>query len=277
MNCDPEILQRYMNDVSRYPLLSPEREKELSEIIQKSVDQKACLDARNELITANLLLVINIAVKIYNKSSFLRNSNLSIIDLIQFGNMALIKCASGFKTEEGFKFTTYAHPAIERSIYRSINECRLIRLPLQHEIISSKIYELQNKYGDKLTDEIIMKELKITSNMLINVKNNQESRAVAINDWELFLDRVENKSNKPLMQDLEEKELKDFLLEKIDSLKPYEIKTVYLMYFDKRNVTMADVAKRMGVSRERVRVVLGKALKKLKVKILQEKTKVWWG
>jgi len=269
MNCDQESLQRYIKDAAKYPLLTPQRERELSDIIQKGTDHILCLNARNELITGNLLLVINIAVKIYKRFGSLKYSDLSVMDLIQFGNMALIRCANGFKSEKGVKFNTYAYSAIERDIYIGINEHRFIRLPQEHEIMARKISELEIKHGKKLTDEMIMSALKINTNMLKNIRKNQNLRPVAIDDWEVFLDHVQNKHEKPITQDIEEKELKDSLLEKMHELKPKELKTVYLMFFDDSNTSMADVAKKMGVTRERIRVILRVALRKLKVKILQ--------
>jgi RNA polymerase nonessential primary-like sigma factor len=270
MNCDEIELQRYIKDASRYPLLTPLREKELSEIIQKNPDKNACLAARNELINGNLLLVIDIATKMYSRLGFLDHTDLSIMDLIQFGNCALIRCAEGFKNESNAKFNSYSYAAIEREMYRRINEHKSIHFPLYHEVLFTKIRDLETKYGESLTDKIIMDELKISAKMLKIVRSSHQVKFTSMEHWEDFLDHFEDKNQKYLTQDLEEKELKEFLLKKMKELNPQESKTIYLMFFDEADVSMASVARKMGITRERVRMVMRKALKKLKIKIIQE-------
>lgn len=275
MSNDQDRVQKYVDEVSKHPLLTPEREKELSHIIQYRTNENECLAARNELVLSNLLLVVNIALKIYKRLSLPRNRYMSVMDLIQLGNMALINCANMFDGNKNTKFNTYAYTSIERKIYQGINENRLIRLPKKHEIIITKISQLENEHGASLTDEIIKQKLNLSNKVLKTVRKNIDSMPIKFDDWELFLDHFED-TNKNTKVSLKNEAIKDLLQQKIKALKPLELKVVNLMFFGS-NKTRADVARQMGVSRERVRVILDRALKKLREKIGSDKETSWIG
>ena len=114
-----DIQRRYFEDISRYPLLTAEEEVDLARRLQKGDEE-----ARKRLILCNLKLVITIA-KSYT------NHNVPFLDLIEEGNLGLIKAVSRFDPERGFRFSTYASWWIRQAIVRAIStHSRTIRIPI---------------------------------------------------------------------------------------------------------------------------------------------------
>ena len=145
-----ELHKRYFKDINKYPLLSPEEEKELARKIQKGDE-----DARRRMILSNLKLVITIA------KSYI-SYNVPFLDLIEEGNLGLIKAVTRYDPEKGFRFSTYASWWIKQAIVRAIsNYSRTIRIPIHIFQLMTKYVAMEEKLKGLSTEERARK-LKIS-------------------------------------------------------------------------------------------------------------------
>lgn len=263
----------YMRKIKNYPRISREREKELSKIILHSKDKEAVDKAKEELVTANLLLVVKQAQRYRNPSS---RFTLTLMDIIEEGNIGLMRAAECYDAENEVeaKFGTFATLLIRHQITRAIQESHIIRTPSHHHEIRYKINQLKEKYGDDLTDEIIMKELDISKDMLglvntchvtylenMGVKN-EEGDNTGWQDW-----MPDPDGNKPYV---EKKSLLNYLRKEMDKLTDRERSLVYEYYLDTEANTLEDLGNRHNITRERVRQILAKAIRKLRNNIVRD-------
>lgn len=149
-----DSLKIYLNSISKIPLLSADDERELAKLMAKGD-----LEAKEKMITSNLRLVISIARKY-------RNSKLSFLDLIQEGNIGLMKAVDKFDYKKGFRFSTYATWWIRQSITRAIaNGERDIRLPLHIIEILKKIKKATHSLFGRLGRDPTIKEISEEANI----------------------------------------------------------------------------------------------------------------
>ncbi len=153
-------LEDYLNNIGKVPLLSPEEELELARQIEQGDER-----AREKLIQANLRLVVSIAKKFY------RSTSLDFFDLIQEGNMGLIKAVRNFDYLKGCRFSTYAYYWIFQAISRAIgNQGFTIRLPQEIILLKRKIREAEEDYlslhNRNPKDEELIEILRITANQI---------------------------------------------------------------------------------------------------------------
>ena len=271
------MLARYMQDISVYPRIKPPREKELADIIQKGDDPHEVAKAKDELVLSNLKLVVKFAIGYYPKVQGMNDANLSLMDLINEGNIGLMRAADLFKSSVGTNFSTYAYLSIQRRVKMAIKQGRFMRLPLNHFKYIVKLKALEDEYEGlkiELTDEIILKKLAISAELLELVRKNRACK-LSLEGIEEALggDKpcIENADDAlPADEDASQRELRDYLYEKMKELKPNERDVLFMRFFGNQEMTLEEIGQRQGLTKERIRQILGKGLKSLKIKIQEE-------
>ena len=266
---EADTVKAYFNNVKKYSLLTPDEERKLARKIAKGDE-----DARREMVEANLRLVINIA-KIY------LNRGVPFQDLIEEGNIGLIRAAEKFRLNKGCKFSTYATYWIRQAIERAIiNQSNIVRLPIH---ITSDIYKVV-KVTRVLTKKLYREPsaLEISASMgvsgryikklsLIARKSvSLESNIGEDNDHTL-LDMIEDdKFQLPLEMMEEEARLQQIkvLLGTLDKKEQAVIAMRFGLNQDESD-TLETIGERFGVTRERIRQIEAKAMEKIR-KILKK-------
>ena len=266
-----DAIRSYLYEIGRIPLLTGEEEVILAKRIEEGD-----LEATQLLITANLRLVVSIAKK-YGKS------NLELLDLIQEGNIGLMRAVEKFDYKKGFRFSTYATWWIRQAITRAIaDQARTIRVPVHMIETINKYNKVNNilatKLGRAATDEEIAKEMDIELSKVAEIKKiNQNPTSLSTpigeeKDSKLQDIIPDDRSQSP--EDYATGEyLKNQLHEILDSLQDRERRVLALRFGLEDGVsrTLEEVGKEFGVTRERIRQIEAKALKKLKEKSSQQK------
>lgn len=268
-----EALKSYLKEVRTIPLLTFEDEIALSKKIKKGDEQ-----ARKQMIRANLRLVINIA----KRYMYL---GIPLLDLVEEGNLGLMKAVDKFNHKKGYRFSTYAAWWIKQSITRSISEQgKMIRVPVYMNEIIAKWKKTKETMAQKLksipTDEEVARKMKLSKDKMeqvtfwLTTRTSSLDAAIGEDDEGQIMDLLEDKNS--ISPD---EEIKHFMnKERVDNL--LEImsdreKQVLDLRFGLENgtpQTLAEVACKLGVSRERIRQIESEALKKLRKFVhLQEK------
>lgn len=225
-------------------------------------------EAKNELITRNLRLVVNIAKNYVGRG-------LPLLDLIQEGNIGLMKAVDKFKYEKGFKFSTYATWWIRQAITRAlIDQTKTIRVPVHmmefYNRVTKASRELTQTLGREPTDEEIAKKLQVTPRKVEEVfRAIQDPIAlqtpVGDEDTELE-DFIGDKNSPSPYSDAEKKEISGYIQKVLATLTPKEEKVIRMRFgigVD-RDHTLEEVGRHLLITRERVRQIEAKALRKLK-------------
>jgi RNA polymerase primary sigma factor len=257
-------IKMYLKEIGLHPLLKFEEEVELAKRYENND-----LAARDKLIKSNLRLVVSIAKKYLGR-------RLSFLDLIQEGNQGLIKGVEKYDWRRGFKFSTYATWWIRQAITRAIaDQSRTIRIPVHMVDHINRYYKTQRKLVQKLgrdpTNKEIAKDMEITVpevENLIKISQHPKSLSTPIgDDKETTLEQFVSDNNQPTLYDKVSKEfLKGYLGEVLDTLSDRE-KKVLIMRFgldDGKPKTLEDVGKEFKVTRERIRQIEAKAIRKLR-------------
>lgn len=262
-----DAVKIYLQQIGRISLLTPDQEVEVAKQIKENNSRKA----KDSLVNANLRLVVSIAKKYIGRG-------LSFLDLIQEGNMGLIKAAEKFDYTKGYKFSTYATWWIQQAITRGIaDKSRTIRLPV-HMIetigkIKKATYDLTNELNRKPTKEEIAERLEIPlsklraimksaqSTISLETPLNKKEEATRIGD---FL--IDNSSTSPDTKVIQENLFTE-IRKILGQLSPKE-RDVLIMRFglddDGNKKTLEEIGSRYGVSRERIRQIENRAISKLK-------------
>ena len=261
---DEDTVRFYLNKLTKLNLLSSQEEIELAKRIEKGDKE-----ARRRLIESNLRLVVSIAKKYTNRG-------LLFLDLIQEGNIGLLKSVEKFDYSLGYRFSTYATWWIRQAITRAIAERgRLIRIPFHIlELISKikrKYRELLNKYGRVPTIKELAKALKVETSQLEELINLTQE----VVSLEETLGGKDKDELKKYLKDTsinapEEEVFNNILREQIEKilnkLTPRERLVIKLRFGleDGLPRSLEEIGKILGVTRERVRQIETKALKKLR-------------
>jgi len=262
-----DSVKLYLHEIGKFELLKADEEVEYAKRYKEEGDP----DAKNELINRNLRLVVNLAKK-YS------HSNMQFLDLIEEGNIGLIKAVEKFDYTKGFKFSTYATWWIRQSITRAIaDQARTIRIPVHMNETINKISkaqrELVQELGREPTHEEISKKLegKFTPERILEIQQiamepvSLESPIGEEDDSHLG-DFVEDKENETPTQFTRASLLSDELRDLMQDLTPREERVIILRYGleDNRPRTLEEVGKEFGVTRERIRQIEAKAIRKLR-------------
>ena len=266
-NREQGALDKYLADIAKEPMITPEEEVELAQKI-KMGDQIAL----DRLVRANLRFVVSVA-KQY------QNQGLSLADLINEGNVGLIKAAQRFDETKGFKFISYAVWWIRQAILQAVAEqSRMVRLPLNQVGFLSRVKKtasyLEQLYQRKPTikeiaDELDMPEEKIEAIMKINAKEVSMDAPVGDDDDLSFIDTVVPEDNYNADHDIVSETESEEIKRSLSVLNERERKVIeYYFGLDSNNhaYTLEEIGYMMDMTRERVRQVKDKALKKLRTR-----------
>ena len=257
-------VRMYLKEIGKIPLLTPERELYLAE--QIALDNKA---AKDELIEANLRLVVSIAKRHVGKGMY-------FLDLIQEGNLGLIKAVEKFDYSKGYKFSTYATWWIRQAITRAIaDQARTIRIPVHmvetiHKVSRTARTLLQELGREPTTDEIAEK-LGITSDKvrdIMKIAQDPVSLETPIGEEEdsHLGDFVEDTDSPAPSESASYSLLREQLCNILHTLTPREEQVIKLRFGleDGRPRTLEEVGKQFNITRERIRQIEAKALRKLR-------------
>ena len=257
-------VRMYLKDIGKIPLLSAERELELAELA--ALGNKA---AKDELVNANLRLVVSIAKKHIGKGMFL-------LDLIQEGNLGLMKAVEKFDYRKGYKFSTYATWWIRQAISRAIaDQARTIRIPVHmvetiHKV-SRATRQLLQELGREPTIAEIAERLQMPEDKvcdIMKVAQDPVSLETPVGeDEESHLgDFVEDNENPTPSETASYSLLREQLQAVLATLSPREAEVIRLRYgfYNGRILTLEEVGQRFDITRERIRQIEAKALRKLR-------------
>lgn len=257
-------IKKYLKEIGRTPLLTFEEEIDLAKR-----SEKGDMTAKDRLIKSNLRLVVSIAKKYLGR-------RLTFLDLIQEGNKGLIRGVEKYDWRRGFKFSTYATWWIRQAITRAIaDQSRTIRIPVHMVDQINRFYKTQRKlmqeHGKDPDIKEIAKVMEISvedAENLMRISQQPKSLSTPVgDDKEATLEMFIADSSKPSLYDAVSQELlKDALQEVLETLSPRE-KKVLIMRFgleDGKPKTLEEVGKEFKVTRERIRQIEAKAIRKLK-------------
>ena len=225
-------------------------------------------EAKNELITRNLRLVVNIAKNYVGRG-------LPLLDLIQEGNIGLMKAVDKFKYEKGFKFSTYATWWIRQAITRAlIDQTKTIRVPVHmmefYNRVTKASRELTHQLGREPTNEELAQKLQVPSRKVDEVfRAIQDPIALQtpIGDEDTELeDFIGDKNSPSPYSDAEKSEISEQIQGVLKTLTPKEEKVIRMRFGigTDRDHTLEEVGRYLSITRERVRQIEAKALRKLK-------------
>ncbi|HEX9021946.1 MAG TPA: sigma-70 family RNA polymerase sigma factor [Nitrospirota bacterium] len=260
-----DAIKYYLKEIRKTPLLTFEQEQALAKRIAQG-DQ----EARAKMIEANLRLVVAIGKKYINRG-------LQFSDIIEEGNIGLIRAVEKFQYERGFKFSTYASWWIRQSIERAlVNQTRTIRLPVHiAEIVNSylrAVRQLTQKLGRDPQIEEIAKKMKVTAEKVRSIS--QVVRETYSLD--MLIGDQEEDTLKDILQDnnavspasfSDDIRRKEYIDEWLQQLSVSERKVIELRFGlnDDEPKTLDSIGKEFGITRERVRQIETQALNKLRV------------
>lgn len=268
-----QSLEDYLNDISKQPLLTAEEEVKLAQRIRN--DDREALE---RLVCANLRFAVSVA-KQY------QNQGLTLPDLINEGNIGLIKAAEKFDETRGFKFISYAVWWIRQSILQALAEqSRMVRLPLNQVSAVSRINKLIMKFEQEherkpsayeLSELIDETPEKIRDSLRANGRPMSINAPLGEGDDSTLLEVISDENTPQADRGMIDKSLATEIERMLDTLDERE-KTIVEMCFgiNNREMTLEEISEKFGLSRERVRQIREKALLKLrhsnKKSLLQE-------
>jgi len=261
---DEGSLDQYLRDISVYPLITREEEVTLAQRIRKK-DQEAL----DKLVRSNLRFVVSVAKKY-------QNQGVSLSDLINEGNLGLIRAAHKFDETKGIKFISYAVWWIRQSILQALAEqSRIVRVPLNRagalHRIGKRASTLLQELGRQPTHSEIAEGLDITEEevaktMLISQVHLSLDAPMTPGEDNRLLDYLPDTTNRTPDEQTFEKALTEAIEESLSGLKERESKILRLYFgLDGEDpMTLEDIGTLLGITRERVRQIKEKALLKLR-------------
>ncbi|MBQ9357309.1 MAG: RNA polymerase sigma factor RpoD/SigA [Prevotella sp.] len=262
-NRESESLEKYLQEISREELLTTDEEVELAQRI-KAGDRKAL----DRLTRSNLRFVVSVA-KQY------QNQGMSLADLINEGNMGLIKAAEKFDETRGFKFISYAVWWIRQSIIQAISDqSRLVRLPLNQVGSVNKVNRAVSKFEqenerrpsvDELQEQIDLPLDKIDEAMHISSRHMSMDAPLNEGEDSSLLDIMENTDAPMADRELLKESLRAEVASVLNTLSVRERKIVKAFFgIGQPELTLDEIGAKFGLSRERVRQIKEKALRSLR-------------
>lgn len=258
-------VKMYLKEIGRVPLLKPEDEPEIAKRIEEGDEE-----ARNILISSNLRLVVSIAKKYVGRGML-------FLDLIQEGNMGLVKAVEKFDYTKGFKFSTYATWWIRQAITRAIaDQARTIRIPVHMVETINKLTRVQRQLVQELGRDPSAEEIsqrmegispeKVREIQKIALEPVSLETPIGEEDDSHLGDFIEDKEALSPDQYASNQLLKDEINSVLSGLTEREEKVLRLRFglYDGRTRTLEEVGREFSVTRERIRQIEAKALRKLK-------------
>ena len=262
-NRESASLDKYLQEIGREELVSPEEEVELAQRIRKG-DQEAL----EKLTRANLRFVVSVA-KQY------QNQGLSLPDLINEGNLGLIKAAEKFDETRGFKFISYAVWWIRQSILQALAEqSRIVRLPLNQVGSLNKINKALGKFEqenerqpstDELADMIDIPKDKIADTLRVSGRHVSVDAPFVEGEDNSLLDVLPNDDSPSADKGLTNESLSTEIERALQILTPREREIIKSFFgIGCQEMTLEEIGERFGLTRERVRQIKEKAIRRLK-------------
>ncbi len=257
-------VRMYLKEIGRISLLTSEEELELSERVTKGEQE-----AKNRLAEANLRLVVSIAKRYVGRK-------LSFLDLIQEGNMGLMKAVEKFDSTKGFKFSTYATWWIRQAITRAIaDQAKTIRIPVHMVETINKLKRFQRQLTLELNREPTIEELaekieltpdKVREIIKIDVDPISLEKPTREDEDSTVADFIKDESTLSPEEYAINEVLKDIISDALNTLTDREKQVLKLRFGleDGTSRTLEEVGNIFGVTRERIRQIEAKALRKLK-------------
>ena len=257
-------VKMYLKEIGRVPLLKPEDEPEIAKRIEEGDEE-----ARNILITSNLRLVVSIAKKYVGRGML-------FLDLIQEGNMGLVKAVEKFDYTKGFKFSTYATWWIRQAITRAIaDQARTIRIPVHMVETINKVKKVQSQLlhqnghepsADEIAAEIDMPVDKVREIMRVAQEPVSLETPIGEEEDSHLGDFIPDNDAPAPADAASHTMLREQLSDVLSTLTPREAKVLKLRFGleDGRSRTLEEVGKEFNVTRERIRQIEAKALRKLR-------------
>ena len=261
-------VRMYLKEIGKVPLLTADEEVEIAKQLESGTDEEK-EEAKRKLAEANLRLVVSIAKRYVGRGML-------FLDLIQEGNLGLIKAVEKFDYTKGFKFSTYATWWIRQAITRAIaDQARTIRIPVHMVETINKLIrvsrQLLQEYGREPTPEEIAKEMGISEakvREIIKIAQEPVSLETPIGEEEdsHLGDFIPDDDAPAPAEAASFALMKEQLMEVLDTLTPREEKVLRLRFGldDGHQRTLEEVGKVFNVTRERIRQIEAKALRKLR-------------
>jgi RNA polymerase primary sigma factor len=262
-NRESESLEKYLQEIGREDLLTTDEEVELAQRIRKG-DRKAL----DKLTKANLRFVVSVA-KQY------QNQGLSLSDLINEGNLGLIKAAEKFDETRGFKFISYAVWWIRQSILQAIAEqSRIVRLPLNQVGSVNKINRMLSKFEqenerrpsvDEISEQTDLPEDKVDEAMLANTRHVSVDAPFIDGEDNSLLDVLVNDDAPLADRQLVAESLRSEISNVLQTLNERERSVIKAFYgIGEPEMTLEEIGNKYGLTRERVRQIKEKAIRRLR-------------
>ncbi len=285
-----DSVQLYLREIGQVPLLTAEQENMLASTIKRGQDAERKLavlpsdspetnrlrmvkaqgdEARQQMVAANLRLVVSIAKRY-------RNRGLSLLDLIQEGNLGLLRAIEKFDVTKGYRFSTYATWWIRQAISRALaDQSRLVRLPVHLGETLNRIQavrrQLTQTLGREPTDDELAEALRMTTNKLRDLQRIAQapvslSTPVGEDRESTLADVIPDRRVPDAYEAASGNLLRQQITSALNQLGDRERHVLELRYglTDNRPLTLEEVGKALGITRERVRQIEAKALSKLR-------------
>ena len=262
-------VRMYLKEIGRVPLLTADRERELAEIMTNCDDEEIKKAAKDELVNANLRLVVSIAKRYVGKGMF-------FLDLIQEGNLGLMKAVDKFDHSKGFKFSTYATWWVRQAITRAIaDQARTIRIPVHmvetiHRVSKYSRQMLQELGREATADEIGekmgMSPEKVREIMKIAQDPVSLETPIGEEEDSHLGDFIPDDDTPAPSEAAASTILREVIEKELHTLTPREEHVIKLRFglYDGRTRTLEEVGKEFDITRERIRQIEAKALRKLR-------------
>ena len=265
-NRESQSLDKYLQEIGKVDLITAEEEIELAQKIKKG--GPASMRALEKMVKANLRFVVSVA-KQY------QNQGLSLGDLINEGNLGLIKAAKRFDETRGFKFISYAVWWIRQSILQALAEqSRIVRLPLNRvgalNKIGKKFSELEQEFereptATELADELEMSISEITETIKISGRHLSVDAPFVQGEDNSLLDVLPNEQQPPPDTDLMQESLRTEVKQVLTTLSEREAEVIKLYFgIDGNSLTLEEIGEKFNLTRERVRQIKEKAIRRLR-------------
>lgn len=271
-----DSIRSYLREIGKYPLLTAEEEIEIAKRILEGDEL-----AKETMINSNLRLVVSVAKK------YVRGTKLTLLDLIQEGNLGLIKAVDKFDYTKGFKFSTYAMWWIRQAITRAIaDQGRTIRIPVHMKERMNKLTKASRSFvsdmGREPTTEELAQMLDITEERVENIVQlygDTISLETPIGDEEdaVLMNFVADDEMPAIFSNVEQVMLGKELDEVLSILTEREQRILRLRFgfYDGKIWTLEEVGKEFNVTRERIRQIEAKALRRLRMNRDTKKLKAY--
>lgn len=275
-NRESASLEKYLQEIGHQDLLTADEEVELAQQIKKG-DRKAL----ERLTKANLRFVVSVAKQYQNKG-------LSLPDLINEGNLGLIKAAERYDETRGFKFISYAVWWIRQSILQAIAEqSRIVRLPLNQVGSVNRIARELNKFEqenerkpsvEEMADRIDLPEEKIAEAMKINTHHVSMDAPFADGEDNSLLDFLPNTDSPSTDNVLDQESLRTEIGRVLDVLNDREQKVIKAFFgIGMQEMTLEEIGDKYNFTRERVRQIKEKAIRRLRYNTKSKTLKTYLG